>query len=335
MQFGTKIVFFPAIFRIFAKMSGEKSYIFNEETRSYEIDRRSIRSPLLKTGVTLVAGLALFLLYFFIYNELLGHDTPKELLLKSRNEALAAQIARLGDRFESEEQELRDLALRDNLVYRPVFGMAEIPLETREAAFSEDRYADYLGLDHQALMTASARRMDALAHAAYVQSVSYDEVKVLSARAGDMASCIPSIYPVNPKTVQMTSPFGARFHPIRQAIVVHEGVDLAGPAGQPVYATGDGVVESTDINFSGYGNVIVIDHGFGYKTRYAHLKEIKVTAGQVVIRGDKIGTLGSSGLSTGPHLHYEVIYRGVQINPWNYLNPDISPEEYNKTARNG
>jgi murein DD-endopeptidase MepM/ murein hydrolase activator NlpD len=335
MQFGTKIVFFPAIFRIFAKMSGEKSYIFNEETRSYEMDRRSVRSPLLKTGVILVTGLVLFLLYFFIFNEVLGYQTPKEMLLKSRNEALAAQIARLDDRFEAGEQELRDMALRDNLVYRPVFGMAEIPFETREVSFGEDRYADYLGLEHQVLMTQSARRMDALAHAAYVQSVSYDEVNVLSARAGDMASCIPSIYPVNPKTVQITSPFGARFHPIRQTIVFHEGVDLAGPAGQPVYATGDGVVETTDINFSGYGNVIIIDHGFGYKTRYAHLKEINVKAGQVVIRGDKIGTLGSSGLSTGPHLHYEVIYRGVQINPWNYLNPDISPEEYNKVARNG
>ena len=316
-------------------MSGEKSYIFNEETRSYEIDRRSVRAPLLTTGAVLVAGLVFFLLYFFVFNQILGYETPKALFLQSRNEALAGQIAQLDDRIEMEEQELRDLALRDNLVYRPVFGMAEIPFETRSTGFGEERYAEYLGLDHQDLMTATARRMDMLAHAAYIQSVSYDEVKVLSARAGDMASCIPSIYPVNPKTVQLTSPFGARYHPIRQAIVVHEGVDLAGPAGQPVYATGDGVVESTQINFSGYGNVIVIDHGFGYKTRYAHLKEIKVTEGQVVIRGDRIGTLGSSGLSTGPHLHYEVIYRGVQINPWNYLNPDISPEEYNKTARNG
>ncbi len=316
-------------------MSGEKSYIFNEETRSYEIDRRSVRAPLLKTGAVLVAGLVFFLLYFFVFNQILGYETPKALFLQSRNEALAGQIAQLDGRIEMEEQELRDLALRDNLVYRPVFGMAEIPFETRSTGFGEERYAEYLGLDHQDLMTATARRMDMLAHAAYIQSVSYDEVKVLSARAGDMASCIPSIYPVNPKTVQLTSPFGARYHPIRQAIVFHEGVDLAGPAGQPVYATGDGVVESTQINFSGYGNVIVIDHGFGYKTRYAHLKEIKVTEGQVVIRGDRIGTLGSSGLSTGPHLHYEVIYRGVQINPWNYLNPDISPEEYNKTARNG
>ena len=317
-------------------MFGERRYIFNEQTKSYEIDRRSARATLYNTGITLLAGLACFLLYFFVCNRVLGFDTPKAMWLERSNQALAGEISLLEARAASQDEVLLDLSLRDNLVYRPVFGMGEIGPEVREAPLEgEDRYVDYLGMDHQELMTAAARRVDRLTRKAYVQSVSFDEVKVFSARAGDMASCIPSIYPVNPKTVQMTSPFGARYHPIKQAIVFHEGVDLAGAAGQPVYATGDGVVVSATINFSGYGNVVIIDHGFGYKTRYAHLKEIKVIEGQVVIRGDKIGTLGSSGLSTGPHLHYEVIYRGVQINPWNFLNPDVSPEEYNKMARNG
>ena len=276
------------------------------------------------------------LLYFFIFTEVLGKGTPKERILQRRNNLLVERLSLLDDRIGEHDATLADLSMRDNLVYRPVFGMAEISDEERTAPLGgEDRYSDYLGLDHQDVMTASARASDRLMRRAFVQSVSYDEVSILSSRAGDMASCIPSIYPVNPKTVQMTSSFGARYHPIRQRVVFHEGVDLAGPAGQAVYATGDGVVESAEVNFSGYGNVIVIDHGFGYKTRYAHLKEIRVTAGQVVIRGDKIGLLGSSGLSTGPHLHYEVIYRGEQINPWNFLNPDISPEEYARAARNG
>ena len=316
-------------------MAGEK-YIFNQQTQSYEIDRRSVRAAFYKTGGILLGGLALFLLYFFVFTRTLGLDTPKTLLLERQNRILTEQLALLDGRIDADDQQLQELALRDNLVYRPVFGMEEVPAARREAGLGgEDRYAAFLGLAHQDLMAASAARVDGLMRKAYVQSVSFDEVKVYSSRAGDMASCIPSIYPVNPKNVQITSPFGARFHPIRQTIVFHEGIDLAGPAGQPVYATGDGVVESTEVNFSGYGNVIVIDHGFGYKTRYAHLKEIKVTQGQVVIRGDRIGTLGSSGLSTGPHLHYEVIYRGTQINPWNFLNPDVSPEEYNKMVRNG
>jgi len=314
-------------------MAGEK-YIFNQQTQSYEIDRRSVRAAFYKTGGVLLGGLALFLLYFFVFTRTLGLDTPKTLLLERQNRILTEQLALLDGRIDADDQQLQELALRDNLVYRPVFGMEEVPAARREAGLGgEDRYAAFLGLAHQDLMAASAARVDGLMRKAYVQSVSFDEVKVYSSRAGDMASCIPSIYPVNPKNVQITSPFGARFHPIRQTIVFHEGIDLAGPAGQPVYATGDGVVESTEVNFSGYGNVIVIDHGFGYKTRYAHLKEIKVTQGQVVIRGDRIGTLGSSGLSTGPHLHYEVIYRGTQINPWNFLNPDVTPEEYNKLVR--
>lgn len=317
-------------------MSGEKKYIFNEQTQSYEIDRRSARAALYRTGAVLLAGLAFFLVYYVLCTQLPGFDTPKAMLLERRNRFLAEQLTILGARIDAQDEALRDLSLRDNLVYRPVFGMGEISREEREARLGgEDRYADYLGLEHQAVMTATASRVDLLTRRAYVQSLSFDEVKVFSSRAGDMASCIPSIYPVNPRNVQLTSPFGARFHPIRQEIVVHEGVDLAGPAGQPVYATGDGVVESAEINFSGYGNVVVIDHGFGYKTRYAHLKEIKVTQGQVVIRGDRIGTLGSSGLSTGPHLHYEVLYRGEHVNPWNFLNPDVTPEEYSKMVRNG
>ena len=317
-------------------MSRQIRYIYNEQTQAFEIDRLSARATVYKSGAVLLGGIACFLVYFFVFTQARGNASPKERLLQHNNRILAEQIGMLETRIEAQDAVLTDLSLRDNLVYRPVFGMGEIPAEVRGAGLGgEERYDVFLGLDNADLMTDAARRVDGLTRKAYVQSLSFDEVKIYSSRAGDMASCIPSIYPVNPKTVSITSPFGARFHPVRQTVIFHEGIDLAGPAGQPVYATGDGVVESTQINFSGYGNVVVIDHGFGYKTRYAHLKEIKVTAGQVVIRGDKIGTLGNSGLSTGPHLHYEVIYRGVQINPWNYLNPDISPEDYNKQARHG
>ena len=317
-------------------MSRQIRYIFNEQTQAFEVDRLSARATGYKTGAVLLGGITCFLIFFFVFVQIRGNASPKELLLQHNNRMLAEQIGMLEGRIEAQDAVLLDLSLRDNLVYRPVFGMEEIPAEERGAGLGgPERYDVFLGLDHGDLMSQMARQVDQLTRKAYVQTLSFDEVRIYSSRAGDMASCIPSIYPANPKTVSISSPFGARFHPVRQTIIFHEGIDLAGPAGQPIYATGDGVVESTQINFSGYGNVIVIDHGFGYKTRYAHLKEIKVTAGQVVIRGDKIGTLGNSGLSTGPHLHYEVIYRGTQINPWNYLNPDISPEEYNKQARHG
>lgn len=313
-----------------------KRYVFNESTNSYEVDRRSTRSAFYQTGFILLAGLGCFLLYFFVFTQELGYDTPKAVLLQRKGRALADQVKMLGLRMGAQQEQLREYAMRDNLVYRPVFGLPEISDESRTMIVDDEaRDQRWLGLDHKVVLDDASREVDKLTREAYVQSLSFDQVKVYSVRAGDMASCIPSIYPVNPESVHITSAFGARFHPIHKAVVYHEGIDFAGKTGIPVRATGDGVVESTQINFSGYGNMVVIDHGFGYKTRYAHLREIKVVAGQVVIRGDQIGTLGNTGLSTGPHLHYEVIYRGRQINPWNFLNPELTSEEYEKLVDNG
>ena len=264
-------------------MPREEKYILNEETQSYEADRRPVRTAFFRAGTVLMAGLACFLVYFYVFTQMLGYRTPKTLFLERRNRMLTERVSLLGGRIDAQESVLRDLEMRDNLVYRPVFGMDGIAESAWETGLGgEDRYAAFLGLDHQALMEDAASRVDRLTRKAYVQSLSFDEVKVFSGRAGDMASCIPSIYPVNPRTVQLTSPFGARYHPIRKAIVVHEGVDLAGPAGQPVYATGDGVVESAEINFSGYGNVIVIDHGFLPLFALPKLKPIPIIFSNII-----------------------------------------------------
>ncbi len=316
-------------------MSRKTRYIFNQQTQAYEVDRLSARATLYKTGGVLLGGMVCFLLCYFIFIQLRGVETPKALYLQYRNRILAEKIEMLEGRIEAQDAVLLDLASRDNLVYRPVFGMAEVPAELRDAGLGGDeRYAEYLGLDHADLMAAAARQVDGLTRKAYVQSTSFDEVMVYSSRAGDMASCIPSIYPVNPKTVTITSPFGARFHPVRKAVIFHEGIDLAGPAGQWVYATGDGVVESTEVNFSGYGNVVIIDHGFGYKTRYAHLNSISVVEGMKIKRGECIGEVGNTGKTTGPHLHYEVHYRGNPVNPANFFDLDMSVAEYETMVKN-
>ena len=143
-------------------MAGEK-YIFNQQTQSYEIDRRSVRAAFYKTGGVLLGGLALFLLFFFVFTRTLGLDTPKTLLLERQNRILTEQLALLDGRIDADDQQLQELALRDNLVYRPVFGMEEVPAATREAGLGgEDRYAAVLGLAHQDLMAASAARVDGL-----------------------------------------------------------------------------------------------------------------------------------------------------------------------------
>ena len=165
---------------------------------------------------------------------------------------------------------------------------------------------------------------------AYVQSKSFDEVASLSRRAGEMASCIPAIPPMNPdpKKYRYTSAFGYRSDPFTGRSKRHTGVDFAMKPGNPIYATGDGVVESVKFELFGYGNQIVIDHGFGYKTRYAHMKTVGVSEGMKVKRGECIGLSGNSGRSSGPHLHYEVIYKGNHVNPYNYFDLTITPEEY-------
>lgn len=149
-----------------------------------------------------------------------------------------------------------------------------------------------------------------------------------------MASCVPSLNPVAPKSRNsISSPFGYRMHPIKRMMIFHSGLDFRGEKGEPVYAAGSGVVESVLRGYYGYGEVVVINHGFGYKTRYAHLSSILVREGESVTKGDQIATMGRSGQSTGVHLHYEVIYRGRHMNPYNFINTKMSLEEYRSIVR--
>ena len=223
------------------------------------------------------------------------------------------------------------LQMRDDDIYRSLFGMNEIPSEVRNAGFGGvNRYAHYDEIDPNGVLKKTAVRIDVLTKKTYVQSKSFDEVAKLSRRAGEMASCIPAIPPVNPdkKIYRLSSSFGYRRDPFTGKSKRHTGVDFALKPGNPVYSSGDGVVESVKFELFGYGNQVVIDHGFGYKTRYAHLKSVGVGEGMKVKRGECIGLSGNSGRSSGPHLHYEVIYKGNYVNPANYYDLTITPEEY-------
>ena len=310
-------------------MFREKKYIFNEKTLSYEVYRTTLKQILARAAAIVAAGLACFALYFYLYTEVLGYMTPKEARLQRENSFLLAQMEALDEEMEERNRALVEIQRRDNIVYRPVFGMDEIPSEVRNAGFGGvDRYAALSSFEHSDFLISSAMKMDILSKKTYIQSRSFDDVALLAKRAGDMATCVPSICPVKLANMRITSSFGYRVHPIRHAVSFHEGMDFAGHRGDPVYVTGDGVVEEVLRNFFGYGNVVLVDHGFGYKTRYAHLRESRVIVGQKVRRGEQIATVGNSGRSTGPHLHYEVIYRGRQINPWNFISSSMSAEEY-------
>ena len=287
---------------------------------------------ILKACAIAACGLASFVFYFYIYTNVLGLDTPKMLTLRDENKRLLAQIEMLEQEIASQDERLAEIQRRDNIVYRPVFGMDEIPDDVRSAGFGgTDRYERYKVHEHGDVMASAALKMDILSKKTCIQSRSFDDVELLAKRAGDMASCVPSLNPVAPKTRNsISSPFGYRVHPIKKHVIFHEGIDFRGERGEPVYATGDGTVESVSHAYFGYGTCVVIDHGFGYKTRYAHLNRYLVQPGQKVTRGEQIATMGNTGQSTGNHLHYEVMYKGRHINPWNFIDMDITMEEYGK-----
>lgn len=314
-------------------MAKKKNYIFNPRTLLYEVERRSRRSRVLKSLALFASSLGLAVLYFWIYTSVLGFELPKTLLLKKTNAGLTSRVEVLNRQLDRYDNILTDLQMRDDGIYRSIFGMNEIPGDVRNAGFGGvNRYAHY----SNGPLKSTAIRLDILTKKTYIQSKSFDEIAHLSKRAGDMASCIPAIPPVVPDTriYRLSSRFGYRKDPFSGRTKNHTGVDFAMKPGNPIYATGDGIVTNVKFELFGYGNQVVIDHGFGYKTRYAHMKTIGVVEGMKVKRGECIGLSGNSGRSSGPHLHYEVIYKDRYVNPANYYDLTITPEEYATMVQN-
>lgn len=303
----------------------------------YEVEKRSKMSRIFKSAVILTLSLGLSVLYFWLYTSVFGLELPKTALLKKQNAEWCSRMEVMNRQLDNHEEALTSLQMRDDDIYRSIFGMHEIPSEIRNAGFGGiNRYAHYEGMDQNGLLKNTAMRLDVLTKKTYVQSKSFDEVSLLSKKAGDMASCIPAIPPINPDptSYRLSSGFGYRVDPVYGRMARHTGVDFALDPGNPVYATGDGVVVSVKFEFFGYGNHVMIDHGFGYKTRYAHMKNIGVVEGMKVKRGECIGESGNSGKSTGPHLHYEVLYKDNYVNPSNYYDLTITPEEYSTMVQN-
>ena len=220
---------------------------------------------------------------------------------------------------------LSDLQRTDDNIYRAIFEAEPIPKSIREAGFGGiNRYADLEGFESSDLVISSVKKLDMLTKKIYIQSKSYDEVIELAKNKGEMLASIPAILPISNKDLMRTSAgFGYRIHPIYKIKIFHPGLDFSSPTGTEIYATGNGTVETAEHSFRGYGNHIIISHGFGYKTLYGHMSEFNVKAGQKVKRGDVIGFVGSTGLSTGPHLHYEVWKEGTKVNPINYFYNDL------------
>lgn len=310
----------------------EPKYILDPETLTYERQTTPKKEwwsfPLVGS-----LGLVFFILYIWLNASVLGSPLPKTAILRYQNSEWKTRIDQMSQQLDQYEEVISQLEIRDDRIYRSVYGMDEIPPSVRLAGFGgENRYEDLKGTS----LLGVTHRLDVLEKRLFIQSKSFDEIAHLQKSAGDMAAHIPAIPPINtdPSTYRLSSGFGYRSDPFTGASKRHTGMDFACKPGNPIYATGDGVVVKvvTDRR-TGYGFHVEVDHGFGYRTRYAHMSRIDVSVGQQLRRGDCIGTTGNTGRSSGPHLHYEVMYRKDYQNPALYLDMEISPKDYFSMVR--
>ena len=317
------------------RRKSDKEYILNRETLDYDVVeqpsefRRWFKTILLYT----VSSVSVFILSLFLLTDVFNLKTPGRMIVERDAREWHSKLDLLQRHLTAASASLEEMEHRDNSLYRSVFGMDPISDDIRNAGYGGvDRYADIKERDFTGRLTSAMMLSDILLKKAYIQSKSFDQVMLVSERAAEMAVCAPTIPPVDYTHVRQASGFGTRMDPIlKDRYGRHLGVDLApksGKEGEPIYVTGNGVVTQVGFDAGGYGRYVLVDHGFGYKTRYAHLSKALVVKGQEVTRGQMIAEMGNTGRSTGTHLHYEVIYMGRHVNPVNYYNKDILPEDY-------
>lgn len=309
---------------------GKVKYKFNPDSLSYYKVESSFKQKALKV-------LAYFFVFLFIAS--FGYilisalfDTPKEKGLKRQLSELTLNIELFNKQLNQIESVLGDMQQRDDNIYRTIFEAEPLNYSVREAGFGgTNRYEDLEKLENSEIVINTAKKLDIISRKLVIQSGSYDDLEVMAKNKEKMLASIPAIQPISNKDLKRTaSGWGYRIHPIYKIRKFHYGIDFTAPIGTDIYVTGDGVVEKTDQSKRGYGNSIVIDHGFGMKTLYGHMDGFNVKKGQKVKRGDVIGFVGNTGLSTAPHLHYEVIRNGEKVNPMNYFFNDLTPEEYDR-----
>ena len=306
-------------------------YFLNPETLLYEVREEPGYLKPVRIAVAILVAAGFVFLYFWLYTAVFHWELPRTAMLRRTAAQWEAKMEVLSSRLDLYDRTLTGIEQRDDEVYRSIYGLGEIPDAVKNSGLGGiNRYAELDQLGTNSSLGWSVRRLDKLTKRVYIQDKALDEVGQLARSAGDMLSCVPSVPPLlpDPKSVRLSSGFGYRTDPVYGGGESHGGQDFATDRGTPVYATGDGVVVKASFQFNGYGNEIVIDHGYGYQTRYAHLSVIIINEGMKVRRGEQIGNVGNTGKSTGPHLHYEVIYRGNRVNPMNYMDYKIPLEEY-------
>jgi len=305
-------------------------YYYDTKTLSYKRIELSGLKKLKRLFFFLVGsaltGLIMIIVFFHFF------DSPKEKKLHREIDALTSQYQIIDDKIKQVELVLDDIQDRDDNIYRVIFEADPIPKSIRKAGYGGvNRYEHLKQLSNSELVINTSEKIDQISKQLYIQSKSFDDIIELAKNKSDMLASLPAIQPVSNKDLsRMASGYGYRIHPIYKTRKLHAGMDFSAKTGTPIYATGDGKIEKIRRSRRGYGNHVVINHGYGYKTLYAHMKRYIVKKGQKVKRGEIIGYVGNTGTSVAPHLHYEVHKDGRKINPVNFYYNDLNPEEYEK-----
>lgn len=305
-----------------------KRYKFNPQTFTYEVVTLPLRIRfyriLRKLLIAFIlASIATMLFSYFFY-------TPKMYQISQHRNDLLLKYSLLNERIDASTARLNEIKHRDNFVYRALFAVDTLKIDGIYTPYADTKYDHYTHDRFAPLIKSTWMDLDALSRQLYAQSLSLDQLYPLARDKEKLAESIPAIWPLDKKLIRSIGSFGGRADPISGRRARHEGMDFSGRIGTPVYATGNGQVMFNPKGYSGYGKQIMIDHGFGYRTRFAHLNKIDVVPGQFVKRGEKIGEMGNTGKSTGPHLHYEVHYRGVPVDPVNYFSREMSDADFAK-----
>lgn len=308
-------------------------YYFNTHTLRFEKVDTPLKVRLLQlfgfiaasivTGVVIVA-----ILFQYI-------DSPKEKLLRQQNESYKANYSLIQQRLKQLELQMNELESRDNEVYRSIFESSPIPDSARLKDMDALKEAKLIqNLSSSDLLQNMIDQLNNLSVRTSFQDKSFLEITSMVKNKEKLLRAIPAIQPVSNKNLsRVASGFGYRIDPLYKDYRLHAGLDFTAPTGTPIYATADGVVQIAGFNTDGYGNKVVINHGFGYQTLYGHMARVKAKVGQSVKRGEVIGYIGNTGKSTGPHCHYEVIKRGIKVDPVYYFYNDLTPAQFDRILK--
>jgi len=300
---------------------------FNSKDLKYDALDNSLSARIWRVVIYVAAILVIAILLNVIYS--LFFDTPRERQIRRENELLMDQYRTLSERKSRVDTVMQEVRRIDKDIYRVIF-----ETEPVQSGFQAGRLNEYLELLRQPdeeIVSFTALKLDSMmVHNRHTASLC-DVLMIKGENRADMLPYIPAIQPIENRDLTLiASGFGYRIHPIYKIRKMHTGIDFSAPVGTPVFATGDGTVEMAVRSGRGMGNRILIDHGYGYKTLYAYMDEIRVRPGMKVKRGEVIGTVGDSGLSVAPHLHYEVHLNGEPVNPINYFFLEITPRQYDQ-----